>query len=55
VRNLGTRLRTWPLRLDRTPWHVEQELLALADHIADRAAAPHLGGRPRMVSTKASA
>jgi 5-methylcytosine-specific restriction enzyme subunit McrC len=37
VRHLGTRLRTWALRLDRTPRHVEQEMQALADHILVRA------------------
>ena len=37
VRNLGTRLATWSLRLDRTPSHVEQELQALAQHIGNRA------------------
>lgn len=39
VRNLGTQLSTWALRLDRTPSHIEQELRALAAHIAQRAAA----------------
>jgi 5-methylcytosine-specific restriction enzyme subunit McrC len=39
VRHLGTQLSTWPLRLDRTPSHIEQELRALAAHIAERAAA----------------
>jgi 5-methylcytosine-specific restriction enzyme subunit McrC len=37
VRNLGTRLATWALRLDRTPRHVEQELQALATQITTRA------------------
>ena len=41
IRNLGTRLRTWALRLDRTPWHLEQELQALADHVAERATASY--------------
>jgi hypothetical protein len=35
VRNLGTRLATWALRLDRTPGHVEQELQALAMQITE--------------------
>lgn len=39
VRNVGTRLRTWAVRLDRTPHHVEEEMLRLADHIAFRARA----------------
>ena len=39
VRNLGTRLATWALRLDRTPGHVEQELQALAIQITKRAEA----------------
>jgi 5-methylcytosine-specific restriction enzyme subunit McrC len=43
VRNLGTRLATWALRLDRTSGRVEQELQALAIHITKRAAA----GLPR--------
>jgi 5-methylcytosine-specific restriction enzyme subunit McrC len=33
VRHLGTRLRTWAIRLDRTPSHVEQELQDLADNL----------------------
>lgn len=37
VLNAGTRLRTWALRLDRTPSHVEEELRALANHVAVRA------------------
>ena len=36
VLNLGTRLTTWMLRLDRTPTHIEQELQALAAHITQR-------------------
>jgi 5-methylcytosine-specific restriction enzyme subunit McrC len=38
VRHIGTRLRTWAVRLDRTPRHVEDEMRALADHIVVRAA-----------------
>jgi hypothetical protein len=38
VLNLGTRLSTWMLRLDRSPSHIEQELQALAAHITQRAA-----------------
>jgi 5-methylcytosine-specific restriction enzyme subunit McrC len=38
VLNLGTQLSTWPLRLDRSPSHIEQELEALAAHISERAA-----------------
>lgn len=38
VRHLGTRLRTWAVRLDRTPGHVEDEMRALADHIVERTA-----------------
>ena len=45
VRNLGTRLATWALRLDRTPGHVEQELQALAIQITNRADAA-LPGAP---------
>jgi 5-methylcytosine-specific restriction enzyme subunit McrC len=37
VRHLGTRLRTWAVRLDRTPKDLEDELQLLADHIAERA------------------
>ncbi len=37
VRNLGTQLPTWMLRLDRTPSHIEQELQALAARITQRA------------------
>jgi len=37
VLNLGTRLTTWMLRLDRTASHIEQELQALAAHITQRA------------------
>ena len=33
VRNRGARLRTWAIRLDRTPHHAEDELRMLADHI----------------------
>ena len=36
VRNRGARLRTWAIRLDRTPHHAEDELRMLADHIAAR-------------------
>ncbi len=36
VRNLDTRLRTWAVRLDRSPDHVEEELRELADHIVER-------------------
>lgn len=39
VRNLGTRLSTWPIRLDRTPSHIEQEFQALAAHIIERVGA----------------
>jgi len=42
VRNLGTRLLTWAVRLDRTPKHVEDELRALADHIFSRSAQEYL-------------
>lgn len=46
VRHLGTRLRTWSVRLDRTPDHVEGELRTLADHIVERIAnAAVAGGR----------
>jgi 5-methylcytosine-specific restriction endonuclease McrBC regulatory subunit McrC len=38
VRHLGTHLRTWALRLDRTPEDVEHEMRMLADHIYSRAA-----------------
>jgi hypothetical protein len=38
ILNLGTRLSTWMLRLDRSPSHIEQELQALAAHIIQRAA-----------------
>lgn len=38
ILNLGTRLSTWMLRLDRSPSHIEQELQALAAHITQRAA-----------------
>ncbi len=38
VRNLGTQLSTWALRLDRTPSHIEHELQSLAAHITERAA-----------------
>jgi 5-methylcytosine-specific restriction enzyme subunit McrC len=38
VLNLGTRLSTWMLRLDRSPSRIELELQALAAHIAQRAA-----------------
>jgi 5-methylcytosine-specific restriction enzyme subunit McrC len=37
VRNLHKRLRTWAIRLDRSPQHIEQELAVLADHIVKRA------------------
>jgi 5-methylcytosine-specific restriction enzyme subunit McrC len=37
VRNLYKRLRTWAIRLDRSPQHIEQELAGLADHIVTRA------------------
>jgi 5-methylcytosine-specific restriction enzyme subunit McrC len=37
VRNLGIRLRTWAVRRDRTPQHVENEMRAVADHIVSRA------------------
>jgi 5-methylcytosine-specific restriction enzyme subunit McrC len=46
VRNLGTRLATRALRLDRTPGHVEQELQALATHIAEHANAANLSISP---------
>jgi hypothetical protein len=36
VRNLGTRLGTWAISLDRTTLHLEQELKTLANHIARR-------------------
>jgi hypothetical protein len=42
VLHLDTRLSTWPLRLDRTPSHIEQELQALAAHIVERAAAAQI-------------
>jgi hypothetical protein len=38
--NLGTRLSTWMLRLDRTSSHIEQELQALASDITN-ARLPH--------------
>jgi 5-methylcytosine-specific restriction enzyme subunit McrC len=38
VRNLGTRLATWPLHLDRDPRALEQQLQALATQILQRAA-----------------
>jgi 5-methylcytosine-specific restriction enzyme subunit McrC len=46
VRNLDTKLRTWALRLDRTPRHIEEEMQALADEIVSRCAeiAPALIG-----------
>jgi len=37
VRNVGTRLRTWAVRLDRTVRHIEGEMRALADTIHDAA------------------
>lgn len=37
VRNLGTKLQTWAVRLDRTPHHVEEELRMLSDHVVARA------------------
>ena len=37
VRHLDKRLRTWAVRLDRSPQHIEHELSRLADHIAERA------------------
>jgi 5-methylcytosine-specific restriction enzyme subunit McrC len=42
VLNVGTRLRSWALRLDRTPSHVEDELRELANHLAFRASATAL-------------
>jgi len=39
VRNLATQLRTWPLRLDRTPRHLENEIEGLAEFILSRVAA----------------
>jgi 5-methylcytosine-specific restriction enzyme subunit McrC len=38
VRSLKTRLRTWAVRLDRTPQHIEAEMRALADAVAGWAA-----------------
>lgn len=37
VRNLGTRLGTWAIRLDRSPADLEQEIRRLGQHIAARA------------------
>jgi 5-methylcytosine-specific restriction enzyme subunit McrC len=39
VRNLGTRLATWAVHLAGTPGHIEEQLQALARHIASRAIA----------------
>jgi 5-methylcytosine-specific restriction enzyme subunit McrC len=36
VRHLEKRLRTWAIRLDRSPQHIEQELSRLAEHILER-------------------
>jgi 5-methylcytosine-specific restriction enzyme subunit McrC len=35
-RNLGTRLATWAVHLDGSPRHIEEQLQALARHIASR-------------------
>lgn len=37
VRNLGTRLGTWAIRLDHSPAQLEQELQEVGQHIAARA------------------
>jgi 5-methylcytosine-specific restriction enzyme subunit McrC len=42
VRHVGNRLRTWALRLDRTPTDIEAEMRILADYIVDRASAASL-------------
>lgn len=47
VRNLATELRTWAVRLDRSPDHIGEELRMLAEHIVERVAKQN---QPRCLS-----